>query len=95
VAELIYGLKTGFAPNIESRRGGQKKFSGIVEYDPLQIILAKRSHRGQIDVVVRILRGMIQIRNVNERDSLPVFLLAAPTSPPFHTGSHHCKKSSC
>ena len=54
--------------HIEARRGRVQEFLCDIQNHSPQVILGKRNDGGEIDVIIRVLRGMVQIRDMNKGD---------------------------
>lgn len=53
---------------VKAGRSCNKEFLRNIQNHPSQVILGKRNDGGEINVIIRVLRGMVEIRDVNKGD---------------------------
>jgi hypothetical protein len=68
VRKLLHGNITRIAGYVKAGRGCNKELLRNIQNHPSQVKLGERNDGGEIDVIIRVLRGMVEIRDVNKGD---------------------------
>ena len=68
MGKLLHRNITRVTGYVKAGRSCNKELLRNIQNHPAQVILGKRCDGGEIDVIIRVLRGMVEIRDVNKGD---------------------------
>jgi hypothetical protein len=69
IAELYHGRESRLPTNVKTLRGRDKKFAGGVKNYSPEVKLFEGNQCREVYVIIGILRRMVQIRDMYDRDS--------------------------